>query len=174
MNAELTKPTRQDKFASKLGITLDDLASKIKPIKPSTNKVTKKEIMGILNADQRRLIRFYIQDGKNTGLTIQHLDPQQNELNSVRFQMLKETGHLLRGIITETWDCALCEFTQDEPIAYYLSFGDEKTSICRDKLRRDDEKLVIGGSGVSKHMFDEHWEESVKRLGKMGVKVSKQ
>ncbi len=173
MNPELTKPTRQDKFASKLGITLDDLASRIKPIIPSSNKVTKKEIMGILNKDQKRLARFYIQDGKNTGLTIQHLDPRQNELNSMRFQMLKETGHLLKGIITETWDCSLCEFTQDEPTAYYLSFGDEKISICRDKLRKDDEKLVIGGSGISKHMFGEHWEESVKRLGKMGVKVSR-
>lgn len=169
----MEKINRQEKFAKRVGISLDNLESRIQPIKPSINKEPAYKIIKILNKEQRSLLKFYTEEGKNEGLTIQHLDPRQNNLNSVRFQMLKETGHLLKGIIIETYHCDLCDWTIDEPIAYFLTFGNNKVTISRDKLRRDDEKLIIGGSGTSKHMFDAHWDIAEKRLGKMGVKISR-
>ncbi len=168
------KESQQEKFALAVGISLDHLESKIKPIQPSTNNVTKKEILSILNKEQKSHVKFYIKDGKNEGLTIQHLDPRQNEINSVRLQMIKHAGHFLKEG-WETWHCHQegCNYEEKEYIAYFLSFGEKPYSICRDRLRPNDEKLVIGASGTSKHLFAEHPDFVEKRLSKMGVKVSR-
>jgi len=166
-----TKIDRQQVFATRCSIDLGNLESIIKKIQPSNNDKTKKEIMSILNAEQRSHARFFLSD-KNQGLTIQHLDPRQNKINSVRLQFLKNSGHFIKECL-ETWKCHQdgCDFELQEHIAYFVSFGEPPYSICRDRLRPDDEKLVIGARGSSKHLFQKHPDFVSKRLSKMGVKT---
>ncbi len=167
------KPSRQEKWAKFLNVDLNKLESLITEIVPSTNKVTKKEIMSIISLEQKSHVNYHLGD-RHEGLTIQHLDPRQNEINSVRLQFMRHSGHFIKEG-WETWKCHQeeCNFELQEYIVYFVSFGKEPFIICRDRLRPDDVKLVIGASGSSKHLFQEHPDFVDKKLGKMGVKVTR-
>jgi len=160
------KETRQEMRARVLGISLNSLS--VKPIEPSTNKVTKKSILEILTKEQKSLVKFYLEDHDYQGLTIQHLDPRQNRMNSVRYQFLKESGHHLETIL-KSWTCHQeCGYFTTETITYFISFGDSEKSICVDKVHIDD----IGGIGSrasTAHLFKEHPNFVGSKLKSLGM-----
>lgn len=162
--------TKQEKIAKDLGISIDDLQSKILKIQPSENKVTKKEILSVIIPRQKELVEFYLDSREDKGLTIQHLDPRQNRYNSVRYQYLKTAGHYLGEKLTN-WDCHQgCGYFTTQTMLYFISFGDEPLSICVDQVHADD-KTGIGSRPSTSHLLDKHAEFVGKRLKGMGVKT---
>jgi len=145
-----------------------DLETLLKPQSHEDNSVTKKEIFEHLNKQQCETINFH-HEGRE-GLTWQDLDPRLNRYGSVRYQMLKNSGHMLKET-NRKWNCEVCGEIFTNTIVYFISFGDNPKTIMVDKVRPDD-ILMIGQKGTTHgHMFDAHPEEAQKRLAKMGVKL---
>ena len=151
-----------------MNVSLENLASNVKPVIPSDNKATLNEIMSILTKKQKETVKFVI--GKNPEITIQHLDPRQNRYNSVRYQQLKTSGHYL-GEKLQVWKCHQegCEFFTTETKVYFVDFTERKT-IQLDTVRVDD-ITAVGSSASVRHLFDVHPEFSRTRLKGLGVSI---
>ena len=157
----------QQKIASEFGLDLTNLQPT--PVTHEDNPVTKKDIFEHASKRQRELLIFHHKDG----VTWQDLDPRLNRYGSVRFQFIKNCGHGITEKI-KVWKCGIedCEHLQTEAVHYFITFGDAKKTISRDRIHPDDIHYVgVPGSPAS-HVLSGHPEEGAKRLGKMGVKIS--
>lgn len=115
---------------------------------------------------QRKMIKFVMSNHR--GITREQLDPANNEMNSVRLQQLRVTGHA----ISEGWEdrkCNICGEIIKEYVCHYYDWS-ESRKVTRSVIKRNDNP-VIGAEGFARHMFEKHPEETAKRLGKIGVRV---
>jgi len=131
------------------------------------NPTTKKEIFENVSDDHIDSMKFAKESFPE--LEWQDLDPRLNKFNSVRYQMIKNSGHYL-GEDTRPHRCKYedCEHIQTESIIYYVTFNDEgRKSISSDRIKPNDTKGIgVKGSPVG-HLFEAHSDETHKQLAKM-------